>query len=251
MLSALASIPRRRTGPRLRLLYCHYVFDDQVSRFDAVLQTLRSMGAFVDTVTAIEIVKGNLPIARDVFHLSFDDGFKNIVSNAAPILRRHEIPAIFFVSTGFIAETTKSASAPLRSPWPSNIEMASWNDLEKAMSMGLEIGSHTRTHARFSELSGSVTAIEDELYGSKEDITRRLGACRYISWPYGRISDADDSVLTAVEKAGYDACFGAFRSPVIAGVTNRFRIPRHHIEVNWPDPHIRYFASGGLERRGQ
>jgi len=248
-LSILGSIPWHRPVPSLRLLYCHYVFDDQVARFDAVLRLLCSMGTFVDTATVIRVVKGNLPVNQDMFHLSFDDGFKNIISNALPVLRHYDIPAVFFVPTRLIMGAAGTGSIGQASPWTENIEMATWNDLEKAASIGFEIGSHTRTHARFSDISRSASAIENEIFGSKDDLERRLGSCRYISWPYGRISDADVQTLEAVERAGYDGCFGAFRSRVYPGVTNRFRIPRHHFESNWPLSHIKYFAMGGMESR--
>ena len=133
--------------------------------------------------------------------------------------------------------------------YPSVIEIATWDDLEKACAAGLEIGSHTRTHVRLSEVSRSKAAIEDEIFGSKADLERRLGRdCHYISWPYGRTTDADAQSLQTVEKAGYRACFGAFRGRVIPKITDRFRIPRHHFEVQWPLSHVKCFAHGAMER---
>lgn len=248
ILSLLSALPAPNRSPSLRLLYCHYVFDDQVQQFETVLRTLLDLGDFVDSTTAIKIVAGTQDLTRDVFHLSFDDGFKNIILNAMPILRRYNIPAIFFVPTSQIVGDIGQISADVDLHGPQPIEMATWRDLEKAVSLGFEIGSHTRRHARLSELSKSTSAMEDEILGSREDLIERLGHCRYISWPYGRSSDVDASVLSVVEKAGYDGCFGAFRGRVVPGVTSRFRIPRHHFEVQWPLTHIEFFARGGLEK---
>jgi peptidoglycan/xylan/chitin deacetylase (PgdA/CDA1 family) len=200
------------------------------------------MGRFVDTATVLEVLRGERPLDQDLFHLSFDDGFRNILTNALPLLRRYEVPAIFFVPTALIAGGSDRASARR-----GVIEMASWADLEQVATAGFEIGSHTRTHARFAAISRSSAAVEDEIFGSKADIERRLGSCHYISWPYGRISDADETTLRAVEHAGYAACFGAFRGRVIPRQTLPFRIPRHHFEPHWPLSHVKYFARGGLE----
>jgi peptidoglycan/xylan/chitin deacetylase (PgdA/CDA1 family) len=232
-------------APTLRAIYCHYVFDDQVDQFERMLLELRNMGRFVDTRTLLKILSGEEIVEERLFHLSFDDGYRNIVKNALPVLRSLNIPAIFFVPTSFVTDGGNAAScgATLRE----GVEMVSWSELEMAVESGLDVGSHTRTHARFTEISTSPAAIEDEICGSKEDIARRLGFCDYISWPYGRLSDSDELSLAAVKQAGYEACFGAYRGRVSPGNTDRYSIPRHHVEVDWPRDHLRFFARGAME----
>ena len=92
--------------------------------------------------------------------------------------------------------------------------------------------------------------MEDEIIGSKKELEANLDCeCRYISFPYGRLSDADDASLKMVKNAGYTACFGAYRGTVRPGSTDIFSIPRHYFEVQWPIPHIKYFALGNMEVR--
>ena len=239
-------LPPRDRGPSLRPLYCHFVFDEQIAEFEALITELRGIGRFVDTATVTRILRGEIAVEETLFHLSFDDGFRNVVTNALPFLQRQSVPAILFAPTALLDDPS---TVGVRRPSPfDRMEMASWADLERALAMGFEVGSHTRTHARFSDISQSESAIEDEICGSKADIERRLGTCRYISWPYGRLSDSDPLSLDAVRRAGFEACFGAFRGRVVPGVTNPFRVPRHHIEANWPLSHIRFFATGAMER---
>jgi hypothetical protein len=245
----LVSRPSNR--PSLRILYCHYVFDDQCRDFEAIVRYVQSIGEFIGIEEVLEILEGGRSIDHNVFHLSFDDGFKNVITNALPILREHGVPATFFVPTAIISAPEEEVERYCRvtTNYSSTIETATWDDLEKACAAGLEIGSHTRTHARFSEISTSKAAIEDEVFGSKEDLERRLGrGCKYISWPYGRIADVDARSLKAVEEAGYRACFGAFRGRVIPRVTGRFLIPRHHFEAQWPLSHVKCFAHGAMEQ---
>jgi peptidoglycan/xylan/chitin deacetylase (PgdA/CDA1 family) len=128
------------------------------------------------------------------------------------------------------------------------IETLKWSDLREMVSFGYEIGSHTKTHARFSEISNDKLLMEDEILGSKKELEASLDyECKYISWPYGRLTDADDKSLEMVKNAGYAACFGAYRGTVLPGTTDIFSIPRHHFEVQWPTSHVMYFAKGNME----
>ena len=236
--------------PVLRLLYCHYVFDDQVRAFERILRELQRLGRFVTTAEALDVLHGRRALDGPAFHLSFDDGFANVASNAAPLMRRLGVPAAFFVPSAIVGadaarvreyclETTRYAAV---------VDVASWDQLRAMADAGFDIGSHTRTHARFSEMSASPERLRDELEGSKADIERELGGpCRYISWPYGQAGDADARSLGAVRRAGYEACFSASRGHVRSGVGDPWRVPRHHFEPQWPLSHVRHFALGARE----
>lgn len=236
--------------PVLRLLYCHSVFDHQRKQFEAIIRYLRSIGEFVSTDHVLDVLHGRATLLRNSFHLSFDDGMKNIVTNALPILRDCGVPAILFVPTTLVS-TPPGTFTEIRRILVTtdvNAEIVTWDDLEKARAAGFDVGSHSRSHARLLHIQNSAAAIEDEVLGSKLDLESHLGSeCRYISWPYGRLRDVDDSVLQIVQRAGYRACFGAFRGHIEPNATNAFRIPRHHIEPTWPLSHVKCFALGAWE----
>ena len=241
---------RPSKAPALRLLYSHYVFHDQRKQFESIIRYLQSIGEFIGTDQVLDVLHGRVPLERNSFHLSFDDGFRSVVANALPILRAHGVPAILFVPTAIISAPSGHFEQIRRisETSKSNIEVATWADLEEVRAAGFEIGSHTRTHARLSDVLKSKSAIEDEIFGSKMDLERRLGGeCRYMSWPYGRLEDANEDSLDVVRRAGYKACFGAFRGRIVPTVTNAFRIPRHHIEPEWPLAHVKCFAHGAWE----
>lgn len=250
-LSARACSPA--FGPRppsLRLLYCHYVFDDQRAKFEDLISALKAAGTFVNTETCLRMLRGEAPIDATHFHLSFDDGFRNIFTNAIPILMKHGVPAEVFVPTGIVEASHTKARDYCRDVvhQPGAIELIMWSDLRQAAAMGFGVSSHTRTHARLSTLSDSGPALADEILGSKSDIEDRLGRpCRYTSWTYGSRADVSERALDVVRGAGYEACFGAFRGAVIPGRTDIFAIPRHHFEPQWPIAHVKFFAGGGHE----
>jgi peptidoglycan/xylan/chitin deacetylase (PgdA/CDA1 family) len=251
VLHALARTAAKPATSFMRCLYCHYVFDDQRAQFEQIIIQLKRMGTFVDTAACLEMLAGERPVDGRYFHLSFDDGFLNNFTNALPILKAQGVPALFFVPSALIGGDWQTARdfATSKTIFRGVVELAGWDDLAAAVASGYEVGSHTRTHARLSEISADPAVLEDEIAGSQREIEARLGvACKYISWPFGTRTDADAASLAAVEKAGYAACFGAYRGSVQPGQTNRYSIPRHHFEANWPLPHVLYFAQGNQER---
>ena len=247
---SLEAATRRGMADRfLRGLYCHYVFPDQAREFRRILDALGRIGRFVSTRECLDLLEGRRPIDGRLFHLSFDDGFRNHRTVAGPALAERGIPAAFFVPTAMVgAPPDEVARYCRRIEYPAAIEMMDWDDVAALHAAGHEIGSHTRTHARFSELSADPARLHDEIAGSRDDLTRRLGVdCATISWPFGRRVDADDASLAAARAAGYRACFGAFRGTMRPGKTDLFAIPRHHFEAEWPVSHVAYFARGNRE----
>lgn len=233
-------------APFLRCLYCHYVFDDQVDRFREILESLLGVGRFVDTSTCMRMLGGEEPITGPTFHLSFDDGFRNIRTNAAPVLADLDIPAIAFVPSQIVGadyERTREYCLEV-TRYRAVVEMLSWPEARELPDFGIEIGSHTRTHARLSSISDRTEQLTEEISGSKTDLEEKLDRpCRYISWPYGEAGDIDDAAIAVVQEAGYDGCFSAVRGTVQPGVSSRMKVPRHHFEVQWPDSHIRFFLA--------
>lgn len=251
ILTTLAALKTSGHRTFLTSMYCHYVFDDQIPEFEALVVELMKIGTFVNTDVCVDMLKGARPIDGRYFHLSFDDGFRNVANNAIPVLKKYAIPAIVFVPTSFVGadvKTTRKYCLEI-AQYNTTIEMLRWQDLEKLLLLGFEIGSHTKTHARFSAISGDLDFMYEEIAGSKQEIEEKLGIeCKYISWPYGKKADSDETSLSMVEKVGYEACFGAFRGSIVPRTTNVFAIPRHHFEVQWPTAHIRYFLGATLRQ---
>ena len=170
----------------LRCLFCHYVFDDQIAEFEKIIIGLKQIGKFVDTDTLLNMLSGNKPIAGRYFHLSFDDGLKNNFSNAMPILKKHQIPALFFVPSALIDADWETAEHYCLTTTRYNnvIEMASWFDLKSAVDNGFEIGSHGKSHTRLSAISDNPIRLYEEVAESKLQLENKLGVeCKYIAWP--------------------------------------------------------------------
>ncbi len=102
------------TGRKLILPFYHAVSNQRIPHLANVLNT-RDTQTFkkdlefflrhfepVGADTLVHIATGEVPLKKPSFHLTFDDGLKEVITVIAPILKEKGIPATFFVNTGFI-----------------------------------------------------------------------------------------------------------------------------------------------------
>jgi len=76
--------------------------------FATVLDDLNEHGVPLSMQDIVELQTAGKPYPPNAFAITFDDGFENNFSIAAPILADKKIPATFYVTTGFIEENSLS-----------------------------------------------------------------------------------------------------------------------------------------------
>jgi peptidoglycan/xylan/chitin deacetylase (PgdA/CDA1 family) len=152
--------------------------------------------------------------AQRLVAVTFDDGYRDNATVAAPILRSLDLPACFFVSTDLIDSTR---------PFPHDVvqrrppqEHLTWADVRSLLAQGFEVGSHTCTHADMGAVP--LEEAERELRGSRARLERELGIpVRLFAFPYGhRRNMRPDTV--AVARQEYDICCSAYGGHNIAPV---------------------------------
>lgn len=76
----------------------------QLSRdkLEEYLRVLSKRYRFISLADAVEMLKGRKPIKPYSLVLTFDDGYRNNLTHALPILRRYNAPVTFFIPTGFL-----------------------------------------------------------------------------------------------------------------------------------------------------
>ncbi|MDR0335716.1 MAG: polysaccharide deacetylase family protein [Planctomycetaceae bacterium] len=107
---------RFRTRRRLLGLCYHSVVSDNspqndartrlavtVTQFNKQLKELRKHWNPVSLTQIRNAVEKNIPLPDYAVHVSFDDGYRNNLTLAAPLLSRYEIPATIFITTNFMA----------------------------------------------------------------------------------------------------------------------------------------------------
>jgi peptidoglycan/xylan/chitin deacetylase (PgdA/CDA1 family) len=113
--------------------------------------------------------------------LTFDDGFRTVLTEALPIPRSHSAPAHLFLTTGFVGTTKRWTDQSRSTP---AFEMLRWSEIEALHKMGMRIEAHTASHPDFCQLSDA--AVRAECEGADETILSRLGVRpRYFAYPYG------------------------------------------------------------------
>ena len=91
--------------------------------------------------------------------LTFDDGYEDFYTQVYPILRQYELPAMLFVTTGFVDE---GIPYPMISNPDSDVKRVTWAMLGEMAESGLvTLGAHTHTHPVLTELTNG--QIEEEV----------------------------------------------------------------------------------------
>ena len=156
--------------------------------------------------------------------VSFDDGYKNLVSNVLPIVKKLKIKPSVFINTSCIKENYSLRSDPNMGHYPDEIFM-NWDDVRNLDQEGWTIGSHGCNHYDLTKLDPSV--IDEELNLSKKIIEKNLNkSCIHFSYTFGKYND---ELLSKVIKSGYEYCYTGIHKPIISEF-NRHLIPRINIE---------------------
>ena len=129
--------------------------------------------------------------------VTFDDGFRDFLTTAVPIMQRHGIVATLYATTGFMGDD--GAPGANRS----GDEMLSWRELAEVAGQGVEVGGHTHSHPMLDTLPHA--AARDEITRCKALIEERTGApVASFAYPHGYSSAW---VRRVVAEAGYtSAC---------------------------------------------
>jgi peptidoglycan/xylan/chitin deacetylase (PgdA/CDA1 family) len=131
---------------------------------------------------------------RRVF-LTFDDGFHDVFENALPVLRQHHFSGLLFLVSGLLGQTNEwqQRAGDVVEPLMDDAQVRDW------LAAGQEIGSHTQTHPRLTQLSPA--AAKEEITASKKALEDRFGvAVEHFCYPYG---DWNEMVRELVKAAGY------------------------------------------------
>jgi peptidoglycan/xylan/chitin deacetylase (PgdA/CDA1 family) len=137
--------------------------------------------------------------------ITFDDGYRDNFEVAAPILRKLQLPATFFVVTGFIG-TPKVAAWDRTLPRPPG--WMDWNQVRELASQGFDIGSHTDTHVDLGTADEKTARIELET--SKRILDEQLGKpVQLFAYPFGRRDNISERAREQVRQAGFVCCISA------------------------------------------
>jgi peptidoglycan/xylan/chitin deacetylase (PgdA/CDA1 family) len=154
----------------------------------------------------------------DAVALTFDDGFRNLMREALPVLEERSLAATVFIVTGRVGRDNRWGDR--EAPGIPSLPLLSWDDLGKMVERGVSLGAHTRTHPHLTAVSPG--ELDAELAEPALEMERRLGQRPAgFAYPYGSV---DARVASAVAASYRWACTTEL-SPLAVG-DGVHRLPR-------------------------
>tara|TARA_B100000963_G_C22461518_1_gene595853 strand:+ start:66 stop:779 length:714 start_codon:yes stop_codon:yes gene_type:complete len=118
------------------------------------------------------------------FIITFDDGYKDNLLTALPLLKKYNFKATCFITTNFIGKTNK---------WDENKQnftkkiIMGFDDINEWISNNMQIGSHTHNHLNLENLKH--TDVVNELAISKKILVDNFKIdIDCVSYPFGRLN---------------------------------------------------------------
>ncbi len=164
--------------------------------FAVILDEISAVGTCVSMDDIVRATQGAVSLPPRAFAITFDDGFANNLTIAAPLLRERGLAATFYLTSGFIDENSAS--------WTDLIEYA----FERRENVALELAIGHRTAATdvekvalLDELRSWLKAARDvDPYAVADEVWLQLGITdfhfdeeldRKMTWEEARRLDED------------------------------------------------------------
>jgi peptidoglycan/xylan/chitin deacetylase (PgdA/CDA1 family) len=168
------------------------------------------------------------PLPRGAVLITFDDGYRDNLRNALPILREHGYPAVVFVPIAFLdGDRPLPHEEALRSLGVHN-ETIDWAELAELEAGGIRVESHGIGHRPVSELEAAEAARE--IAFSKLRLEERLGRpVEAYAFVKGSLADYRPEHVSLVQQAGYSLGFTSVTG-ANGPSTDRYRLRRYNVE---------------------
>ena len=146
--------------------------------------------------TLADFYKGITKLPTKPIVLTFDDGYKNVIELAHPIMESYRFHYTVFVVTGKMGGCNDWVLAEGYETSP----LMDWDDIAAIQVSGLaDIQPHTVTHRPLTDLTRQ--EMDDELRRSKDTVDKMTGsAADTICYPWGKYNS---DVLLAAKSAGF------------------------------------------------
>lgn len=117
-------------------------------------------------------------IPRQVFVVTFDDGYENVYTRAFPILSELKVPATLFLTTAYLDSSQPFCCDDWIAAGEERVPQEAWRPLRteqcRAMQRSgwVELGAHTHTHDDFRNRPD---ALRQDLQTNLEELQQRFG----------------------------------------------------------------------------
>jgi peptidoglycan/xylan/chitin deacetylase (PgdA/CDA1 family) len=151
----------------------------------------------VSLSTALDAFRTGWSLSPKTIVVSFDDGCRDNLTFAAPIVRRYGFTPIVFLCPDLFGQL-EGTYCDLIVPSP----LLTQDEALALIQVGWEIGGHTRRHPRLVKYRAG-KELDDEVGGCREAIRHLLGYdAKFFAYPFGQF---DTIVKQSVAQHGYEA----------------------------------------------
>lgn len=240
----LASLPQRRQAAEqlekqfrspVMVLFYHRVADVHINgwtiepeRFRNQIEWIRQRFEIVSLNEAQRRI-GTAKNDRPAVCITFDDGYADNCKHALPWLIERQIPVTYFVATDHII-SGKPFQHDLQAGLP--LEPNSIDQLCEIAAAGVELGTHTRTHADLGRINDQ-QELSDEILGSKRDLEAIVERpVNYFAFPYGLPENLSKQAFRTAYQAGFWGVCSAYGGYNFPG-DDSFHLQRIHGDRQW------------------
>ncbi len=285
------------------------VVDAREAAFDAQMAFLQKHFSVIGLDELAHFARGGTLPVNPVL-VTFDDGYRDNHDVALPILKRHHIPAVFFLATHYLnerrlfwwdrasllirrctkdaldlsyprarriplgqepkarARAFRAALAPVKAyfgielgRYMEDLERATgvtlsrdeerrladqhlltWEHVKAMADAGMSIQSHTKTHRILGTLDPA--ALDDELGGSREELSAKLGRpVTAVAYPVGKSLACAPEARRAIRRAGSELGFSNGTGLTTTLRFDPMEVKRLSLEVDLPDAYFRGMVS--------
>jgi len=152
-------------------------------------QQLRWLSRWRKVVRLVQTLR---TIEKRLVAITFDDGFRDNLTVALPILEKYSMPMTLFVTAGFIGQEGYLSADELR---------------QMSRHPLVTIGAHGLTHPHFNELTREQARFE--LLESRRMLEQMTGqTVDLMAWPYG---ECNESLEELSDECGYRASWSVWK----------------------------------------
>lgn len=228
-------------GPVVRVLTYHRFGESQrdpwcvsAEDFERQMRWLAERRLAVSLRDVEQFVRGERNLPDGAVLVTMDDGYSSVLHIAAPIMQRHGIPGVAYVTT----DTVGSASV-------SSERYLDWSEVPMLPPAGICVGSHAHTHRSMAQLSLAEALVEAQR--SKHMLEQHLHSpVDSFAYPFGMRPDENAQTAKLLAESGYRTVFIAQHGTLRRGA-DLARLPRVKVEAGEPLWMFKLLCRGGMD----
>jgi len=231
LLLGLLLSPRLQAADHAAILLYHHVSDDTPASTSVTPETFRRHLDFLDSggftvlplSRILKLLVSGEPLPDKTVAITFDDAYRSVLENAAPMLHKRGWPFSVFVTTQAIEDGYHN--------------YLSWDDLRKLIADGAEIGNHSYSHAHLvRHLEGESTQqwharVDEDIQLAQRQLKEHLGiTASLFSYPFGEYTAELQKIV------GASGFFGIAQQSGAVGVGfDGLAVPRFPMATHYAD----------------